>query len=277
MKKLFKHAVAAISTFAVITASTLPASAASLWVFGNSNNCGSALNAASNSINCNTNVFGNCSNLSDLLSLLRSLTSGNCFGNSNGNTNSENNSCNTPDCADTADTDSDDNSCNTPDCAAPDTSDNTPGNTNSKPDVPAQDNTTAKPDTSTTDKSVSEYEKKVAELVNVERAKYGLSALTLNTGLSSIARAKSQDMSDKHYFSHTSPTYGSAFDMMKSAGIKYNTAGENIAYGYRTPESVVNGWMNSEGHRANILNSSYKEIGVGYVASGNYWTQMFIG
>ena len=115
------------------------------------------------------------------------------------------------------------------------------------------------------------------ELVNVERAKYGLSALTLNTKLSEIARAKSQDMKDKNYFSHTSPTYGSPYDMMKSFGIRYNTAGENIAYGYSTPEAVVNAWMNSAGHRANILNSSYKEIGVGYVASGNYWTQMFIG
>ena len=69
----------------------------------------------------------------------------------------------------------------------------------------------------------------------------------------------------------------SPFDMMKSFGITYNTAGENIAMGYSTPEAVVDAWMNSEGHRANILNSSYKEIGVGYIADGNYWTQMFIG
>jgi uncharacterized protein YkwD len=84
-------------------------------------------------------------------------------------------------------------------------------------------------------------------------------------------------MVDKNYFSHTSPTYGSPFDMMKTFGITYHTAGENIAYGYPTPESVVNGWMNSEGHRKNILNSSFTEIGVGYVSNGNYWTQMFIG
>ena len=65
--------------------------------------------------------------------------------------------------------------------------------------------------------------------------------------------------------------------MMKTFGISYRTAGENIAMGQRTPEEVVNAWMNSEGHRANILNASFTQIGMGYVAEGNYWTQMFIG
>ena len=65
--------------------------------------------------------------------------------------------------------------------------------------------------------------------------------------------------------------------MIKSFGITYRSAGENIARGQKTPEAVVNAWMNSSGHRANILNASYTEIGVGYVAEGNYWTQMFIG
>ncbi len=154
-------------------------------------------------------------------------------------------------------------------------------NTESKPVTPS----VPKEDTSSSevvsedksDSGVSEYEKRVVELVNVERAKYGLPALKLNTELSAVARLKSQDMKDKNYFSHTSPTYGSPFDMMKKFGISYRTAGENIARGQRTPEEVVNGWMNSEGHRANILNSSFTEIGVGYVADGNYWTQMFIG
>ena len=125
--------------------------------------------------------------------------------------------------------------------------------------------------------SVSAYESEVVRLVNVERAKNGLGALTLNAKLSDVARAKSQDMRDKGYFSHTSPTYGSPFDMMTSFGISYRTAGENIAMGYSSPQAVVTGWMNSPGHRANILNSSFTQIGVGYVASGNYWTQMFIG
>ena len=84
-------------------------------------------------------------------------------------------------------------------------------------------------------------------------------------------------MRDLRYFAHQSPTYGSPFDMMKAFGISFRYAGENIAYGYKTPAEVVRGWMNSEGHRANILNASFKEIGVGYSADGNYWTQQFIG
>ncbi|MBE6645429.1 MAG: SafA/ExsA family spore coat assembly protein [Ruminococcaceae bacterium] len=128
----------------------------------------------------------------------------------------------------------------------------------------------------TLDSSVSEYESEVVRLVNVERARYGLSPLKEDWQLSRVARYKSQDMKDKSYFSHTSPTYGSPFQMMKSFGISYKSAGENIAKGYATPEAVVNGWMNSSGHRANILNKSFTHIGVGYVQSGNYWTQMFI-
>ena len=124
---------------------------------------------------------------------------------------------------------------------------------------------------------ILDYEQEVIRLVNIERAKYGLPALTEDWELSRVARYKSQDMKDKKYFSHTSPTYGSPFDMMRSFGLSYRTAGENIAMGQRTPQQGVNAWMNSSGHRANILNSSYKKIGVGYVASGNYWTQMFIG
>ena len=81
---------------------------------------------------------------------------------------------------------------------------------------------------------------------------------------------------NKNYFDHTSPTYGSPFDMMKSFGISYNAAGENIAMGQTTPEQVVTSWMNSEGHRANILNGEFTHIGVGYVADGNVWTQQFI-
>lgn len=129
----------------------------------------------------------------------------------------------------------------------------------------------------TTDSSVSDFESEVIRLVNKERAAKGLSPLTANWELSRVARYKSQDMVDNHYFSHTSPTYGTPFQMMKSFGISYKTAGENIAYGQTTPQAVVTAWMNSSGHRANILNANYKQIGVGYVKNGNYWTQMFIG
>lgn len=129
----------------------------------------------------------------------------------------------------------------------------------------------------TLDSSVTAYEQEVARLVNEIRRSRGLSPLTLDWQISRVARYKSQDMKDKGYFSHTSPTYGSPFNMMKSFGITYKTAGENIAKGYATPAAVVDAWMNSPGHRANILNSSFTHIGVGYVAEGSYWTQMFVG
>lgn len=128
-----------------------------------------------------------------------------------------------------------------------------------------------------TDTAVTSFEQEVIRLVNAARRENGLSALTHNWELSRVARYKSQDMADNRYFSHTSPTYGSPFQMIKNFGISYRTAGENIAAGQRTPKAVVDAWMNSSGHRANILNASYTQIGVGYVTDGNYWTQMFIG
>lgn len=123
---------------------------------------------------------------------------------------------------------------------------------------------------------VSAFEQQVIDLTNQERAKNGLPALNLDAQLSKAARAKSVDMQTNKYFSHTSPTYGSPFDMMKQFGVSYRGAGENIAMGQRSPQEVVNSWMNSSGHRANILNKSFTHIGVGHAANGNYWTQMFI-
>ena len=128
-----------------------------------------------------------------------------------------------------------------------------------------------------TDSNVLNYEKEVVRLVNEIRKERGLAELTYNWELSRVARYKSQDMKDNRYFSHTSPVYGSPFQMMKNFGITYRTAGENIAKGQTSPQAVVDAWMNSSGHRANILNASFTEIGVGYVTTGNYWTQMFIG
>lgn len=139
------------------------------------------------------------------------------------------------------------------------------------PDAPQQ------PDAPSGTADVHSFEQQVVELVNEKRAAYGLSALTLDATLCGYARVKSQDMLDQGYFSHTSPTYGSAFDMMRSFGLSYRFAGENIAMGYDSPSAVVDAWMNSEGHRANILSANYTTIGVGYVASGGYWTQWFIG
>lgn len=125
--------------------------------------------------------------------------------------------------------------------------------------------------------TVSSYESEVIRLVNEIRQKNGLRPLTANWELSRVARYKSQDMRDNGYFSHNSPTYGTPFQMLSAFGLSYRTAGENIAKGYASPQAVVNGWMNSSGHRANILNGSYTQIGVGYVSGGNYWTQLFIG
>lgn len=122
-------------------------------------------------------------------------------------------------------------------------------------------------------------ESQVIQLTNQERAKNGLKPLTQDWELSRVARYKSVDMRDKNYFSHTSPTYGSPFTMMKNFGISYRAAAENIAAGQTTAQGVVNAWMNSSGHRANILSTRYTHIGVGYAKGGSqrhYWTQMFI-
>ena len=116
-------------------------------------------------------------------------------------------------------------------------------------------------------------------LVNEQRTKNGLTALKIDNELQRVARIKAQDMVDNNYFSHTSPTYGSPFDMMKKFGISYKTAGENIA-GNSNNSAAVTAWMNSEGHRANILNSSFNYTGVGVINGSKYgkiYVQMFIG
>lgn len=123
------------------------------------------------------------------------------------------------------------------------------------------------------------FEDEVIKLTNAERARAGLPALKANWQLSRVARYKSQDMVNKNYFSHQSPTYGSPFKMMESFGLRFMAAGENIAYGQKTPQEVVKTWMSSPGHRANILSSSFTEIGVGVAKKSNgvlYWTQMFM-
>ncbi|MGN4125325.1 CAP domain-containing protein [Lysinibacillus sphaericus] len=151
--------------------------------------------------------------------------------------------------------------------------------TNNNTQTTQKDNTTTAPSTSkptSTTSDVNAFEQEVVKLTNAERTKAGLSALQTDTKLMAAAREKSQDMQSKNYFSHTSPTFGSPFDRMKALGITYKGAGENIAKGQRTPQEVVQAWMDSPGHRANILNGKFTHIGVGYVKSGNYWTQQFI-
>jgi uncharacterized YkwD family protein len=122
--------------------------------------------------------------------------------------------------------------------------------------------------------SPSSFEEQVVQLVNQQRAKAGLKSLTHRADVKNVAQKKAQDMINSNYFSHTSPNYGSPFDMLKTFGISYSYAGENIAKGQKTPQLVMNAWMNSSGHRANILKPEYDAIGVGYYHGA--WVQMFI-
>lgn len=155
---------------------------------------------------------------------------------------------------------------------------NNQGNNNNQGGNIEDNNQNNNNSTNTSDFSKEQVE--VLNLVNKERAAQGLKPLTLNKELSRVATIKSKDMNDKNYFDHNSPTYGSPFDMMKAFNISYRAAGENIAKGQRTPSEVMNDWMNSSGHRANILNPNFTELGVGIYKNANgtiYWTQMFIG
>ncbi|WP_407639306.1 CAP domain-containing protein [Bhargavaea beijingensis] len=123
---------------------------------------------------------------------------------------------------------------------------------------------------------LSAVEQKVLDLTNAERAKAGLKPLAADSKLMEAARAKSADMRKNNYFSHNSPVLGSPFDQMKAAGISYKKAAENIAMGQRSPEEVVKAWMESPGHRQNILTPEFTHIGIGYDSNGHYWTQQFI-
>ena len=134
----------------------------------------------------------------------------------------------------------------------------------------------AKPVQTTPDASISAIEQAVLDLTNAERQKAGLQPLQADRNLMNSARQKSTDMASNNYFSHTSPTYGSPFDQMKANGVTYKSAAENIAMGQRTAEEVVKGWMESPGHRQNILTPEFTHIGIGFDQNGNYWTQQFI-
>ncbi|MEK4056697.1 CAP domain-containing protein [Paenibacillus sp. FSL F4-0087] len=135
--------------------------------------------------------------------------------------------------------------------------------------------TTGNTGNSGSESTQSDFAAQVVKLVNAERAKAGLGALASDALLDKVAVAKVKDMSNNNYFDHQSPTYGSPFDMMKQFGVTYSYAGENIAKGQKTPQEVVTAWMNSEGHRANILSKNFTKIGVGFY--NGYWAQEFIG
>ncbi|GAX88538.1 CAP domain-containing protein [Effusibacillus lacus] len=129
------------------------------------------------------------------------------------------------------------------------------------------------------DPKVRSFERRVLELTNQARAANGLKPLRYNWEVTRVARHKSEDMRDRGYFSHQSPTYGSPFDMLRAYGVSFRGAGENIAAGQPTPEEVVKNWLNSPGHRRNIMNPSFTELGCGVALGGNmrvYYTQMFV-
>ena len=148
-----------------------------------------------------------------------------------------------------------------------------------QPTQPEQTETTAPADDGEADSGVdvAAWEQEVFNLVNQIREENGLPPFVYNGTLAETARAHSQDMVDRNFFNHNNPDGQSPFDRMKANGIRYSMAAENIAAGYPSPEAVVEGWMNSEGHRANILGGC-KELGVGLALGGSYgyyWTQCF--
>lgn len=124
--------------------------------------------------------------------------------------------------------------------------------------------------------SQSEYVNQVLSLVNEERAKSGLSPLTLDTAACSAAQTRAREIVSN--FSHTRPGGKSFSTALTESGVTFRSAGENIASGQTTPAQVMNGWMNSSGHRANIMNKNYTKIGIGHyedAAGTDYWVQIF--
>jgi uncharacterized protein YkwD len=127
----------------------------------------------------------------------------------------------------------------------------------------------------TTTNANSSLASQVLVLVNKERAKAGLKALTTTTSLANAGNVRAKEIVSN--FSHTRPNGSSPFTVFNEYNVSYNTAGENIAYGQKTAEAVMNAWMNSPGHRANIMNGKFGKVGIGvYVKNGTiYWTQLF--
>ena len=126
--------------------------------------------------------------------------------------------------------------------------------------------------------NTGDYRAQVVAIMNQERAAAGVGAITQNAALDAVAQIRAQEIVQS--FAHTRPNGTSCFTVLDEGGIAYMTAGENIAAGYGTPADVMSGWMNSEGHRANILNGSFGQVGIGYytdpnTAYGTYWVQIF--
>ncbi|MGI6763898.1 MAG: S-layer homology domain-containing protein [Anaerovoracaceae bacterium] len=129
------------------------------------------------------------------------------------------------------------------------------------------------------DIDVSEYIDEAFRLTNKEREKAGVPLLSYNHDLEKAAQAKAEDMWKNDYFDHNSPVYGTPFELINKFNITYSSAGENIAYNYRTPKEVVNGWINSPSHKENLLHKGFTDVAFGFYdgsSSGMYWVQLFI-
>lgn len=163
----------------------------------------------------------------------------------------------------------------TPDDNQPENPDTPDGSLPENPDTP-DNNQPGNPSVPDNDTENADFVQQVVNLVNQERAKAGLSPVTADTSIQAAAQVRAKEIEKS--FSHTRPDGSSFSTALTQQGVTYRGSGENIAWGQKTPEQVMNGWMNSEGHRANILNKNFTKIGVGYHqnASGtNYWTQLF--
>lgn len=163
----------------------------------------------------------------------------------------------------------------TPDDNQPENPGTPDGSLPENPDTP-DNNQPGNPSVPDNDTENADFVKQVVNLVNQERAKAGLSPVTADTSIQAAAQVRAKEIEKS--FSHTRPDGSSFSTALTQQGVTYRGSGENIAWGQKTPEQVMNGWMNSEGHRANILNKNFTKIGVGYHqnASGtNYWTQLF--
>lgn len=257
MKK--KSIVAAAMVFGLVGSTVFPVQAADT-------NCSDKQKKAKQYIV----VGGKVNNLSDIKTVLEDLNDKLQNGNWK--------DCPTitlPDC------DSSDNSSNKPnipDNIKPDGSGNKPNVPASKPDTNKPD--TNKPETDTnkpeTDNEALSYAEQILNLVNKERAKAGLHALKLDTEVSAAASVRAKEIQTS--FSHTRPDGRKFSSVLTDNGIRFTGAGENIAWGQTSPEQVMEAWMNSDGHRANILNAKFTKLGVGHLknASGrNYWVQLF--
>lgn len=195
---------------------------------------------------------------------------------SDGSCNLPSNDCTTGTCPSPSTGNETPDTCPTGTCPSPST-DNETSETCPTGTCPSDDDSsTATDDNSSSETSnLSEYEARVIELVNQERAKNGLAALSTNDKVQAAAEIRAKEQ--VQVFSHTRPNGSSCFTALDEVGATYSRAGENIAMGQKTPEQVVEAWMNSAGHRANILSPNFKYIGAGYYNAGgtSYWSQMF--